>query len=329
MSAGSKEIQELERKIADGTVPPCPLCRQRILVGRKQEGASGAVAFQYKCQNRDCGLPPGHAYTPWHAVLLKALQKRAVQLTLAAIGSITITGAIGFATGLINWKPTVVSESPCQGSDFICLKYYPDSNEFLRIRDTGLLSHISKAQEEIWFVGVAFHVTLSDGDIRKLLLQKLTDGVSVKFLIYDPTSPNLPLVAQRYGREHARNLASDSGTTIKYLSEIYDTARARKLKKNLEIKLYRDIPQSRLYIFDRNNPNGHTYFIPHIGQYRSPELPGYLFQNESVAKEYRAAVISLWDGSEDAGVSTFEAWVGKPETKAWLAGGEADGQAPQ
>jgi hypothetical protein len=106
MSVGQKEIYDLERKIADGTVPRCPLCGERIVVGKKQEGASGAIGFQYRCINRACHLPPGHAHMPWHIVLFRALQKRTVQLTIAAIGSITITAALAFATGLINWKST-------------------------------------------------------------------------------------------------------------------------------------------------------------------------------------------------------------------------------
>lgn len=320
MSVNRKEIRDLEKKIIDGTVPHCPLCGERITVGKKQEGASGAVAFQYRCVNHDCKLPPGHAYMPWYSALFRALQKRAVQLTLAAIGSITITGALGFATGVIHWKSASGSESPSNISAPLYSKYYADSNDYLKTKDDGFFSHISRAKEEVWFVGLTFHISLADGDIRKVVLQKLTEGVSIKVFIYDPTSQNIQLVAQRYGRDNAKNLFSDCETTIKYLSEIYETSKSRNLKKNLEIKLYRDVPQSRLYIFDRNDPNNYTYFIPHVGQSRSGELPGYLFRNDSIAREYRAAIISLWDGKEDAGIITFEAWLDKPETKKWLAG---------
>ena len=97
------DIRDMEKRIADGTVPPCPLCGDRIVVGKRQEGDSGAIGFQYRCGNRDCTLPHGHAYVPWFSVLIRALQKRAFQLALAIIGSITLTGALGFATGVLNW----------------------------------------------------------------------------------------------------------------------------------------------------------------------------------------------------------------------------------
>src|SRR6476619_4753731 len=97
------DIRDLEKRIADGTVPPCPRCGDRLVVGKRQEGASGAIGFQYRCGNRACTLPPGHAYVPWFSVLMRALQKRAFQLSLAIIGSITLTGTLGFATGVLNW----------------------------------------------------------------------------------------------------------------------------------------------------------------------------------------------------------------------------------
>jgi hypothetical protein len=262
---------------------------------------------------------------PWYVALFRALQKRAVQLSLAAIGSITITGILGFATGVIHWSSTGDTNSPGNTnsprntSDPGYSKYYGDSNDYLKTKDTGFFSHISGAKEEVWFVGLVFHISLADGEVRKVILKKLAEGVSVKFLIYDPTSRNIELVAQQYGRDNAKYLLSDCETTIKYLSEIYGTSKSGNLKK-LEIKLYRDIPQSRLYIFDRNDPNNYTYFIPHVGQTRSGESPGYLFRNDSIAKEYHEAILRLWDSKEDAGVITFEAWLDKAETKKWLAG---------
>ncbi|HKO98573.1 MAG TPA: hypothetical protein VJU86_16360 [Pyrinomonadaceae bacterium] len=318
MSVDPNNIKDLESKIIDGTIPRCPLCAKRIVVGKKQAGESGAVGFQYRCSDPTCKLPPGHAYIPWQLVLLRALQKRAVQIALAAIGSITITGILGFSTGVIKWKSSGDTVTPTQSSDSVFSKHYGDSNDFLKNKDTGLFSYVSKAQQEIWFVGIAFHVTLSDGDTRKLILRKLEEGVSVKFLIYDPTSTNVSLVAQHWGRDSSKHLLSDCGTGIRYLSEIYETAKNRHLKQNLEVKLSREIPQSRVYIFDRHDTNSYTFFIPHVGRYRSPELPGYLYKNDSIAREYRDAVINLWNSKEDAGIITFEAWLDRPETKVFL-----------
>jgi hypothetical protein len=315
VSLDQKQLRELEGKIVDGTTPPCPLCGDRLAVGKKQEGHSGAIGFQYRCSNRNCQLPPGHAYHSWHVVFARALQKRAVQLVLAAVGSITISGVVGLATGLINWTsrpPVAPSSLP---SDVVALKYYPDSNEFLKNRDNGLFNSISQSKDEIWFVGIAFHTTLSDGDLRKLILQKILSGVKVKFLIYDPTSSDVPLVAKQWGRDETKNVVSDCETSIRYLREMYETIKSTNFKNNLEVKLYREIPLSRLYIFDPRDVKSHTYFVPHIGQSRSPELPGYVLSNESIAKEYYDAIVSLWSNDDPSIAVSLEDWLQRAETK--------------
>lgn len=319
MSLSHKEIRTLEKKIADGTPPRCPLCGDRITVGKKQAGISGAIGVQYRCANHECQLIPGHAYTPWYSVLIRALQKRAFQLALAAIGSITIGGILGIATGVINWKWAANNSAPIKNNpNSLELTYYADSNDFLKTRDVGLFAHISQAREDLWFVGVHFSVTLADGDIRKLLIRKLEEGVSVRFLIFDPTSHDAQLVAEQYGRENTTNLFRDCQTTIKYLIEIYDIAKAKGLTRNVEIKLYREVPQSRLYVFDSNNPNSYTYFVPHLGLHRASELPGYLFRNGSVIREYRTAITRLWESGDASGISTLDVWLSKTESKEWI-----------
>lgn len=101
MNNASNSIQDLEALIADGLVPPCPYCTSDLEIERS-EGMSGAIAFRYSCSNQDCELTPGLARIPWHRVLLNALQLRAVQLSLAAIGSVTIAGLFGVWTGMIS-----------------------------------------------------------------------------------------------------------------------------------------------------------------------------------------------------------------------------------
>jgi len=220
----------------------------------------------------------------------------------------------------INWKWSVNSSGSAKtDTNSIELKYYADSNDFLKTRDVGLFAHILQSHEDIWFVGVHFSVTLADGDIRKLLVQKLEEGVAVNFLIFDPTSNDAQLVAEQFGRENTTNLFRDCQTTIKYLIEIYDIAKTKGLKRNVEIKLYREIPQSRLYVFDSANPNSYTYFVPHLGLNRGSELPGYLFRNDSVISEYRKAIAKLWERDDSSGVSPFDVWLRQPQSKEWLA----------
>ena len=102
------DLIRLEAKIADGLNPPCP--NGHALVIDRKEGTSGAVHYLYRCSQDGCDLKPGTAFVPWHAVILKAIQKRAIQLVLTGIGSITLAGVVGFASGLIH-IPTGRSEA--------------------------------------------------------------------------------------------------------------------------------------------------------------------------------------------------------------------------
>ena len=106
VSASTTHVQDtkkVETLIADGLQPPCPICGSALEITRG-EGLSGALAFQYACSKTDCRLKPGLARISGYGVLLKAVQQRIVQLTVTALGSITVVGLLAFFTGLLSFS---------------------------------------------------------------------------------------------------------------------------------------------------------------------------------------------------------------------------------
>ena len=99
--ANPEELGEMLAHIADGLAPPCVHCTQPLIIERS-EGDSGGLIYNYRCSKTDCQLKPGVVHLRWHRVIVKALQKRIVQLGLAALGAVTFTGVVSFATGTVH-----------------------------------------------------------------------------------------------------------------------------------------------------------------------------------------------------------------------------------
>ena len=102
---------ELEAKIADGIIPPCPVCGSSLSVSSEQVGKSGANGRNYSCskdkllpeQREKCDLKPGIAYVGWKQNLRQSLRNRVVQLALVGIGSISLGGFAGVQAGWISF----------------------------------------------------------------------------------------------------------------------------------------------------------------------------------------------------------------------------------
>jgi hypothetical protein len=105
-SATSNAIRSLELKVSEGLKPNCPVCASALVIGNREEGTSGSVGYQYRCSRSECSLRPGFAYQPWYAVLVRALQQKAVQLGIAALGTVTIAGIVAFSSGVIRMPGT-------------------------------------------------------------------------------------------------------------------------------------------------------------------------------------------------------------------------------
>ncbi len=100
----SEQIKALEKKIAEGLKPRCPLCGSALKIEDQQKGATGAKAYNYTCTKENdpaCPLRPGTAYAPWHRVISDALKSKIVQFALLIIGSVSLTLGAGHSFGLL------------------------------------------------------------------------------------------------------------------------------------------------------------------------------------------------------------------------------------
>jgi hypothetical protein len=178
-------------------------------------------------------------------------------------------------------------------------EYYETANKFV---ETRLGSMLDEAKDEVFIHGVSFYITLPDR--KGELLGALARGVTVKFLVYDPAAPNMSETAEGFSQT-PEELRSECRTTVNLLRQLREEARARKLSGDLQVRLFRTTPRMRLYVIDRRNPTGLTFFVPHVDQQNSPNLPGYLVKNGGgVAKAFFEGLDRLWAKAID-----FDAWL--------------------
>ena len=74
------------------------------------------------------------------------------------------------------------------------IKWYRQSNQFLAEIDPEIV----QSQQEVWFFGTNFHI--SAGEHRDLLLRKLSSGIDIKYLIFDPKSSQLDELAADFNQ---------------------------------------------------------------------------------------------------------------------------------
>lgn len=174
------------------------------------------------------------------------------------------------------------------------VEYHPKANDFL----PRISSYIENAKEEVWLTGISFYITLPAN--KDLLLKKIEEGVTVRFLVYDPSDDDLEEVAKGFSQTK-EELYNECASTIVTLQSMASEVSRRNLRGNLEVRLFSTIPKTRIYIFDRKKDHGHTFFIPHIDQQNSPNLPGFLIKNikTGIGPPYFEGVERLWRDGKD------------------------------
>lgn len=178
---------------------------------------------------------------------------------------------------------------------FGAIKTYNCANDFL----SHISKHIRKANEEIWFVGTNFFSTAPTH--KDLLVEKLRDGVDIKFLIFDFLDPSLSRVAASFSNSEGE-FCKQCESTVESLLEIHRSWEQMQgqSRGQLDIRLSGREPKIRLYFFDRRRFSGHTYFVPHVAKWDSPKLPGFLVRNirRGIVSTYAAGVQQLWEESQ-------------------------------
>jgi hypothetical protein len=170
------------------------------------------------------------------------------------------------------------------------IRRYPESSAVLG--DLG--AEIRRANHEIWFFGTNFHVSAVDQ--RPLVLEKLKQGVRVRYLFLNPTVPNLQLIADDFGQP----LEELRQECLKGLRDVLELQKRWQLAGSpgeLQIRVYDRTPSARMYVFDPDSPTGHSIYVPYMHGFNSPNLPAYLFENTEtgVARAYLAGLTRMWN----------------------------------
>jgi hypothetical protein len=240
------------------------------------------------------------------AVILKSLTVPQLWAIVTSIIAL-IVGSFFFGYNLNRWvigngNNQHPSTTINQMDSFKIIKCFKESSEFQSEIGTEIVS----AKDEIWFFGMNFH--LSAVDQRPKLLDKLRSGVKIRYLVLDPYFPHLDQVA----RDFIQPPTELKNECLKGLNDIFELKRQWDLISNqtrspgeLEIRFYNNYPKSRLYLFDPGQSTGMTMFVPYFTSFRSPNMPGFLIENNpsSIFKSYYDGVRNLWNRSY--GLNTF------------------------
>lgn len=176
------------------------------------------------------------------------------------------------------------------------IKYYRVSNDYLAEIDPDIM----QSQQEMWFYGVNF--SISAAQRRDALLNRLANGVKIRYLILNPKSSRLDELAKGFDMpSEALRTESEKGfwNLLDLRKRWQETSRSSANPGELEIRIFDTVPNFRLYVFDPGLTRGRTYFIPYANAVRQATLPGYLLENidTGVWKAYFDSVRKLWFAS--------------------------------
>ncbi len=193
----------------------------------------------------------------------------------------------------------------------VCILIYYFAYENILLKDTGLISYtkksndylgelsklIAEAKDEVLFFGTDFHITVEDK--REDLLKKLSEGVNIKYLVLNPKSKRLDLLASDFdvNTEKLRSESQDGLQGLITLNQRWSEVKNRSENPgSLEVRLFEASPKMRAYFFDGATGHGRAYLVPYMNKLNSPQSPGYLFsvKKDGVAEIYLAGIRKLW-----------------------------------
>jgi hypothetical protein len=177
------------------------------------------------------------------------------------------------------------------------IKWYRQSNDYL----AQINLDIARSHQDIWFFGTDFNV--SAGERRDLLLNMLSNGVNINYLIFDPKSGHLDDLAADFSQSPAelRSECEKGLASIVELQREWQNRSSGAAKPaELRVRIFDTHPHARFYIFDPGSTEGTTFFVPYINDVNSPNVPGYLLQNvpKGVFQQYFGGIRKLWAASE-------------------------------
>jgi hypothetical protein len=177
------------------------------------------------------------------------------------------------------------------------VKYYRHSNDFLASIDP----EIRAARVEIWFFGTNFNITA--GERRSAILDRLSAGVRVRYLIFSPRDSSIDSLAVDFSQspgelkaECEKGLQSILALTAEWASRNQRAPGSGELS----VRVFTAHPHARFYAFDPDDNRGHSYFVPYVNETNSPDAPGFLLSNTDagVFRAYFQGLKKLWNISE-------------------------------
>lgn len=281
--------------------------RGMYVEGRVVDPASYSVLRELHIVRWSLGNPPRLAALHLEAAKPLSTQEltsrwKKLAIVLPVVGSLTsviLTAA---------WKtyfdaPVPASERSNDGG----LSVYLRSNDFLAsggpLRFDSLLGNTKR---EAWFLGTTFYISIDTH--RELIRKKLSEGVDVNFIIFDPYGKRASEVARMLDIG-PNELMDQCLLGIRTMIKLADEPRGTRVPGELRIKLIDDVIHSRLYLFDPKAPDGVTYFIPQINQSNSQMLPGFAARNSqsTFTSAYFEGVLRTWNSNTSIALQEWRA----------------------
>lgn len=152
--------------------------------------------------------------------------------------------------------------------------------------------------EEMWFCGIHFQWSISDHEA--VLIEKLSSGVIVNYVVIDPDDRSVVERTARMISVPEDELQRECEDGFRKLERL--TRRAIEIghAKNLHIFVSNREPFGRYYLFDPQDRYGFVLFTPYAFELRSSHSPSYLYKASSeVARSYIDSCLRLRDASRE------------------------------
>jgi DNA polymerase elongation subunit (family B) len=157
---------------------------------------------------------------------------------------------------------------------------YAKSSQF----QNDIETYFGSTQSEMWIL--ATNVSSHLPSKMDQILSRLKAGVKIKYLVFDPFSQRLPLVAEGFGT-NTKDLQAQCVFSTQSLIRLFrDWTAIRKTAPRhgeVEIRFYDDIPRSRLYVVDPNVATGTTVLVPYMSHHSTLTLPIYFHNYRQMA----------------------------------------------
>lgn len=169
------------------------------------------------------------------------------------------------------------------------VRYWEQANDFL----PEIRSSLKNAKVEVMISGASFYLSVPANE--DLLLAKANEGVRIRYLILDPNGRSLATVARSFNQSEAE-LKQECEVTVTGLRRIISRLRP-ETRQNFQVRLFDESPRARFYIFDPDDHESVTYFVPHVNAVNSPQLPGFQLKNSpfGLAQLYIPSVMEFWE----------------------------------